>query len=274
LEPEEGDTLVVGAVVLPPFAPGLTASIDYFDIEVDGLVGVINPNITLRECMQSGDPVFCDLIQRGEGGTLFATPDSYISTLNVNTGSLTTKGVDVAVNYPVDMSSLLDRNLGQLNVSLIGTYLDEYSIKSLPTSPAEDVFDCAGYHGFSCGHPKPKWRHYLTTVWETPWLEGLEFGATWRYIGKADISRRSGHPALQGAASETQDLDSRSYLDLNVFWPATDHLMIRAGVNNAFDEEPSLTTEFVGAEGGRGNTYGAFYDYMGRLLFVTASVDF
>jgi outer membrane receptor protein involved in Fe transport len=274
LQPEEGDTLVLGTVLQPGFAPGLTVSFDYFDIEVEGLVGVINANITLRECMENGDPIFCDLIQRGEGGTLFATSDSYISTLNVNTGSLKTTGVDVSATYAVDLSGIFNRNLGDLSLSLVGTYLDEYTIKPLPTSPAEETFDCAGYHGFSCGHPKPEWRHNLNALWHTPWLDGLELGLTWRYIGEAEISRRSSHPALQGAAFETQDLASRSYLDLSALWRATDNLTLRAGVNNALDKEPSLTTEFIGGEGGRGNTYGSFYDYMGRLLFVTATVDF
>lgn len=274
LGPEEGDTLVLGTVLEPPFVPGLTLSLDYFDIEIEGLVGVIDPNITLRQCMANGDPIFCNLIKRGVGGTLFATSDSYISTLNVNTGSLRTTGVDVTASYPVDLSRIFNRNVGDLSLSLTGTYLDKYKVKPLPTSPAEATFDCAGYHGFSCGHPKPVWRHTMNATWRTPWLDDLELGLTWRYIGEAEISRRSSNPVLHGTALKTQDLASRSYLDLSAFWHATDTVSLRAGVNNVLDKEPALTTEFIGGEGGRGNTYGGFYDYMGRLLFLTATLDF
>jgi len=273
LGPETGDTYVFGVVFEPPFAPGLTASVDHFDIQVDNLVGTISPQISLRECLNTGNPLFCSLIRRGAGGTLFATDDSYISILNVNTGSLTMTGFDVSVNYPFRLPSLFNREWGRLSLGLVGTYLDEYIVKPLPTSTPAQTFDCAGYHGFACNHPKPEWRHNFQVGWESPW-PGLWFAATWRYFSEVEISRRSSQPALAGAAFPVQDLASRSYLDLSAAWSPSERLTVRAGMNNALDKDPPLTTETNANFGGLGNTYGGFYDNLGRQIFLNLTVDF
>jgi outer membrane receptor protein involved in Fe transport len=272
LGPETGDTYVAGFVLRPTFAPNLTATLDYFSIEVEDLIGIINPNITLSQCLEDGNPLFCDLIHRGAGGTLFATADSYIATLNVNTGSLETSGWDLTVDYSLDLAALSGRNLGEVNLSLMGTFLDEYIIQPLPTSTAEETFDCAGYHGFACRHPKPEWRHFATVGWDTPWAD-VWLGATWRYIAAVDISTKSSQPALAGTAFPVQDLSSASYLDLSLAWRPREDLAIRAGINNVLDEDPPLTTEFVGDVGGNGNSYLGFYDPLGRFFFVSASMS-
>lgn len=272
LEPEEATTYVFGAVLQPRFIPGLTASIDYFDIEVERLIGTINANITLRECLETGNPFFCSLIQRGPGGTLFASEDSYISILNVNTGSVTTKGFDVTASYPLDLESLFNRGLGTMTLNLVGTWLDEYRIKPLPTSTAEQTFDCAGYHGFQCAHPKPAWRHNLQAAWDTPW-EDVRIIATWRYFSEVDIATRSAEPALNRPSVAVQDLGSRHFLDLSGSWSVTDTVMIRAGANNVLDKDPPLTVETNSRVGGLGNTYGGFYDNLGRFLFLNVTVD-
>jgi outer membrane receptor protein involved in Fe transport len=272
LGPEEANTYVFGAVLQPSFLPELTASIDYFDIEVENLIGTINANITLRECLRTGNPFFCSLISRGPGGTLFASEDSYISILNVNTGSLTTKGIDVSATYPVDLESLLNRNWGALTLNMVATYLNEYKVKPLPTSTPEQTFDCAGYHGFQCAHPKPKWRHNLQAAWDTPWAD-VRVVAAWRFYSEVDIATKSPEPALAGAFVPVQDLGSRHFLDLSGAWSATDNIVIRAGANNIMDKNPPLTVETNSSVGGLGNTYGGFYDNLGRYLFLNVTVD-
>jgi iron complex outermembrane recepter protein len=273
LRPEKGDTYVFGVVFQPSFVPELTASIDYYNIQIEDLVGTIDPAITLSECMGTGDPTFCSLIQRGEGGTLFATQDSYIQTTIVNVGSLEVSGFDVSVNYPFDLPSVLGREAGSLTVNMIGSYLDEYVTRPLPTSTPEQTFDCAGYHGFACGRPKPEWRHNLQFAWDTPW-PSLWLALTWRYMDAVDIARASTQPALSGPAFPVQNIASRSFLDLSARWSAGEHLEIRGGVNNLFDKGPPLTTETSAINGGLGNTYPGFWDNKGRQLFLSASFEF
>jgi len=273
LQPETAKTQSAGLVFQPSFAAGLTLSLDYFKIEVDDLVGNIDASTTLRGCLRDGNPIFCNLIRRGAGGTLFATQDSYIQTTLVNTGSVETSGWDVAVSYDLDPSEMFDGSIGTFDLSLVGTYLSDYIIQPLPTSTPEQTFDCAGYHGFQCRNPKPEWRHVAQIGWNSPW-QWLWVGATWRYISSLDIARKSSQPALTGPAFDVQDLSSANYIDLSASFFATEQLTFKAGINNVFDEEPPVTTTIDRNAGGRGNTYPGFYDVLGQFLFASVSYEF
>lgn len=273
LEPEVADTLALGAVLQPRFASGLTISVDYFNIKVDKLLGTVNPTLALSGCLQTGNPFFCSLIHRGQGGTLHATNDAFFSRINLNTGSLETSGIDVAANYPLDLDRIFSGNPGRLTFNLAGTWLKEFVTKPLPTSTAAQTYDCAGYYALICGAPRPKWRHTFRSTWESPW--DLNLTLTWRYISGVDISRASDQPALRGTFAEVdRHLNSRSYFDLAASWKAKDNLTLRAGVNNILDKDPPLSSQVAGVDGGNGNTYSQYYDVLGRYLFFSATIDF
>ena len=55
LEPETSDTFSYGIVFTPGFAPGLSVSIDYFDIEVEDLISTFGAENTLDACYQFND---------------------------------------------------------------------------------------------------------------------------------------------------------------------------------------------------------------------------
>lgn len=271
LKPETGRTLTVGAVLEPEFLPGFTASADYYRIEVSDLIGTVDPVLALNQCLNTGDNYFCSLLHRGVGGTLHATQDAYFISTNVNTGSLKTTGVDVALNYRTPLH--FKRDWGSVNLNLNGTYLDSYITKPLPTSTAAQTYDCAGYYGFQCGAPHPKWRHVFTSTWETPWPVALT--ATWRFIDEVKISRASSQSTLQGTYNQIDyKLPTQNYIDLSATWRASSQLTLRAGVNNVLDHSPPLTSQSQYQYGGNLNTYPGFYDALGRYLFLSAQIDF
>ncbi|WP_168694274.1 TonB-dependent receptor domain-containing protein [Sphingomonas flavalba] len=273
LQPETGKTKSLGAVFEPSFIPGFTASLDYFDIKVTNLIGRVAPVLALAQCLNTGDPYFCSLIHRGQGGTLHATDDSYFKTVNVNTGSLRTAGVDVALNYRLETERVFGNDLGRLSFSLNGTYVDKFTTKPLPSSSAAETYNCAGYYAFLCGSPHPKWRHVFATTWDTPW--DLGFTLTWRYIDTVKIARSSGQAALQGSFAQVDyKLPAQSYFDLSAAWYATEKMTLRAGINNLLDRSPPLTSQATSEFGGNLNTFPAYYDALGRFLFVSAQIDF
>ena len=95
-------------------------------------------------------------------------------------------------------------------------------------------------------------------TWETPW--DLNLTGYWRYV---DAVTENGVNAA--------DFDSFSWLDLAGTWQATEVLMLRAGVNNVFDDEPPLTGD-SGAGFGNGNTFPGVYDAKGRYWFMGLSI--
>ncbi len=268
LQPEKADTWSFGGVIEPSFIPRLTVSVDYFNIKVKNLIGSVNPNLALNNCLFNADPLSCSTINRGPGGTLFLTSAGYFERFNLNTGSLGTSGIDLSVDYRLPLNTM-----GSLTLSLNGTYLDSYETTPLPSSPAADIYECKGLYGGLCGRPRPEWRHKLLTTWASPF--GLDLGLSWRYVSSVKVSQTSDQPALTGSfAALNRKLDSRSYFDLSLGYDLLDNMRLTAGVNNIFDTTPPLTTTSAIEDGGNGNTYPQFYDATGRYLFTSISVKF
>lgn len=274
LGPETADTLSFGAVLRPSFVPALTVSVDYFDINVKDLVGSVNPNLSLANCLSGGDPFFCNLIQRNPGsGSLFQGEAGFFRRFNVNTGSLRTKGIDVAVDYRTSLVGVLGENAGSLAFNLQGTYLDSFRTTPLPNSPASDVYGCKGLYGGLCGRPRPEWRHRFMTTWQSSF--GLDLSLVWRHVSSVANSSTSSQPVLAGSAPLIiRELGARNYFDLSAAYRVRDGFVVRLGVNNLFDREPPLTSSAAIEDGGNGNTYPQFYDATGRYLFLNAAIDF
>jgi outer membrane receptor protein involved in Fe transport len=260
LEPEESDTYTVGFVATPSAIPGLTVSLDYFDITVDGLVDTIGPQYALDQCAVNGDAFYCSLVNRGNGGTLWAGQTGYITATNINTGSLSTNGIDLLANYGMDLGAK-----GALNFDYVATWLGELETKPLPDSTAADIYDCVGYYAGDCGASNPEYRHKASATWSD--ANGIwSLTGTWRYYGEVEINGGD-DGSINGV------LDAQNYLDLSGSWAARDNVTLRLGVNNVTDEEPPISS-VVGTAPGNGNTYPQVYDAFGRYIFMGATLDF
>ncbi len=261
LQPEESDTYSYGIVFTPRFAPGLSLSIDYFDIKIEELISTFGAENTLTACYQEGDQDACSRIDRNALGQLWIG-DGNVEDLNINVGGLSTSGVDLNLNYSgLDMGSW-----GSLSVNLTATYLMEI-ITDLGT-PGAVPFDCAGEFAGRCTSSlttavNPEFRSRLRFGWETPW--NVDIALTHRYIGAVD---------QQGAAANRIDrhLGAESYFDLFGSWNATDMAQVRLGLNNVLDNDPSINAS-VGNTG-NGNTYPQVYDALGRFIFGGVTVKF
>ncbi|HVM36965.1 MAG TPA: TonB-dependent receptor [Sphingomicrobium sp.] len=271
LEPETADSYTAGIVLQPRFLPGLAITADYFDIKVRNLIGVIGYDTTIAQCIATGDPFFCSLINRAPGsGSLFLSPSGFITDINTNVGGLRTKGVDINGSYSRRLGGM-----GTLNLSMVGTYLRELS-----TNPVADVnYDCRGFYGAQCGTPNPKWRHKARAGFTLP--NGLGLSGQWRYFSRVRSAGLSEEEELRVAPTSpiifpgNQQLNAVSYFDLAFSARITDKFNFRIGANNILDREPPIAgSQVVGAGSGNGNTYPQVYDALGRFLFANVTVDF
>jgi iron complex outermembrane receptor protein len=254
LAPEESDSYTLGLVLTPTRNTSVT--IDAFDMKVKGIIGGLPATTSLESCLETGDPTFCSLITRDRLGTLWALETAQIVATNQNLGMSSTKGIDLGANWNAKLGAW-----GSLNLSLMGTYLKEFKQQDLPGG---ETRECAGLHGPTCGVPLPKWRHKVRAVWGTPW-NGVELGATWRYVRGVDLDTES-EPA-------DTSLGARNYLDLVGSWQISPIFTLRAGMNNALDKDPPLSG-VVAAVYGNGNTYPQVYDAMGRHIFLNLTAKF
>ncbi len=262
LRPEESDSYTFGVVLNP--IKNLNVTIDYFNIKVEDVIAGAAPNITLQQCLATGNPQFCNLITRDRLGSLWALPTAQIIATNQNLGLLKTTGIDLNLGYTHNLAKL-----GRLDFGLTGTYLDKNEAEAVPGT---GIYDCAGLHGATCGVPSPRWRHRLRTTWSTPWK--LDVAFTWRHIAKVRLENTSSNPVLAAASQPAdREFSKRDYLDVSGLWEFRKNMTFQFGINNLFDRDPPVGGD-TAAVFGNGNTYPQVYDALGRRVFMNLSMKF
>lgn len=263
LTPESSDTFTVGAVITPQAIPGLSVSVDYFDISVDDFISAgIGAQVILDNCLESGDPVFCDLIQRAPSGTLAAgTFGTGFTATNLNIASLETSGIDFQVAYTYELPDFGFGLLGDISVNYAATWLNTFDFTPFPGG---DAIRCAGQFGNLCPQPvNPEYRHRLLTTWDTP-LD-VQLISTWRFFSGTD-----------NISETAPDIDARigtqQYWDLAANYTFNEHLNFRAGVTNVLGNQAPVSVS-AGPPLGNGNTFPGIFD-TGRFLFLGATVNF
>ena len=269
LDPETADTVTFGVVITPEALPGLSITLDYYDIDVTDLIDNFEYNDIMTTCARTGDPALCSLIHRGANGNLWYSYNiggGYIETSDQNVGDLNAEGIDLTTAYTFGLG-----DKGFLSADLKATYLMTNSV----SNPLR-AYDCVGYFGFQCGQANPEWRHRMRLTWESNF--GLNLSLMWRHLGKVENDDASSDPDLANPdqmptwiASNSDKASAFNYVDLSGTYNITDNIQFTLGINNVFDKEPPMwpdlqDDQFV-------NTY-ATYDPLGRYVHTSLRFNF
>lgn len=279
LKPEESDTQSFGVIFTPTFIKGFSASVDYFDIFVDRVIGVVPQSVVLATCATDPANPLCSKINRAAGsGILFGA--GFIDSPTENLGDISTTGLDIDASYRFDLANL-NADGNQLVFNLVATRVFTHEATPLPGGA---TYDCVGLYGPTCGvtvgsaSPVAEWRHKLRTTWETPW--DMNVSLAWRHIGETSYEGNSPHPSLNNGVGNTADAVIRAYdyFDVAFDWSLTDNIKITGGINNVADEDPPiLDSNILGVSAppfGNANTYPVIYDSLGREVFIGMSTRF
>ena len=273
LNPEIADTVTLGIVFTPTFLEGFSVSVDWYDIQIEQVISNIGADFILTNCISTGNPLLCGLVNRNPNGTLWGAPTGFITDTQVNAGGLSTTGVDVSASYRFDAGGI-----GGFGLNFNGNWMSEYINEPVV---GLGTYDCVGLYGPVCGRPRPEWRHVFGVTWETP-MTGLEITGTWRHMGETLLDQTSSNPllAFDGVVELSDRLhEAQNYFDLGVSWDVWENVTFRAGVNNVLDRDPPLTSNAntnsncpTGACSG--NSWPGVYDVLGRYFFVGVTADF
>lgn len=255
LEPEEAETLTAGFVVQPSAIPGLSFSVDYYQIEITGYVTSLAGGVQgiLNQCYLPGnnpnqDPnnQFCQAVNRSQLG------EPLVSANLANAGSLETAGIDLNADYSFELESLP----GTFGITYAALLLDKWDFAAFDGDP--NPVDCKGRFGLQCDDPTPEYKHNATLSWASgPFTTQLR----WEYIGEVTDDDDSSDYSVES-------LEAKNYFNLNGSWQATDNMKFTLGIDNLLDEE----YELIGDNQEQANTYPATYDPFGRTVY--ASVKF
>ncbi len=220
LDPEESHGLTLGAVWSRQFGAGggLTASIDYYRLEIDEAVQGRNPGDVLAACVATLDPFFCDLTPRIPGGTL-----EVIDNRLQNIGAIEASGWDVRLAYDSP-----EWRIGRFRAVFNATVLSEYVERTANADGTQTRADRTGTHTdetFQRAFPELRW------VTDIEWMKDRWTGAlSFRWTDGMELE--SGSP-----------VDSVLYTDLRIgYTPQAmdERWTFSLGFNNLFDVDPPL----------------------------------
>ncbi|HLJ52677.1 MAG TPA: TonB-dependent receptor, partial [Rhizomicrobium sp.] len=267
LKPEVSDSRTLGVVFTPTFIPGLTATVDWYDIKIAKFITAIPLQTILNNCYSTTlnptqDPTnsFCKLVHRDALGSVATTNTGFVVELADNIASDKVDGLDFEVNYDTSLDDFGLAGWGSLSTNWIANVA---SINTLSVIG----FSCVGLWGSQCGEPEPRFKSNLRLTWAD---EDNEFSVSvkWRHLSGVQFELNN-----QGFVNKpTLQIPEFDYIDLSGTWDVTNGIQLRGGVRNLFGKNPPVTdNNSAPAASINGNTFPNTYDALGRVIFIGAT---
>ncbi|SEM00595.1 TonB-dependent Receptor Plug Domain [Sphingomonas palmae] len=262
LNVEKSDSYTYGAVFTPRWVPGLTLTVDYYNIKVKDVITAVSAQGIANNCYDSpsiqNNP-FCAQFQRVAAGATgpngeqaYRIIEGSLLTQSFNFASLRRRGIDTDLSYT--------RNLGSTRVTgrVIYTHTLEAANFTNPLQPAfGDTFNG------ELGYPKDQVQVNL----------GADFGAItldtqFRYLSKQSVGAIENLISYQGRAPQ----------NLDAFEPAYYPDVLYIGGKIGFDVDDKGTNFYIGVDnltdrlpplGATGTGFGSgIFDNIGRRFYA------
>ena len=263
---EEAQTWTVGLVFTPTFAPGLTASIDWFQIQIDDAITLLPRQYAIDQCAASlGTSEFCAYEVREQAQTPRPRTPGTIFQINanfINAASIKTSGVDLAAAYSFEFAGSQ-----RLRFALNYTYLDELTLEPVKGEPVFDnvgQLDGTGRLGAGFEH-----RANASITY------GLgNFTAQWRTNYLSDIQDTRGQ--IEPELVPLNKIDAYFYHDLQLRMNlgAEEQYGVYLGVDNVFDKKPPVINQLMASQITGTETAADTYDPIGRYIYGGVQLKF
>lgn len=266
LQAEKSDSFTYGGVFQPHWVPGLSLTVDYYNIKVKQAIASVSAQTIINSCydLPTLANQFCALFQRaGAGGgprgeAPFQILEASLLSGGVNFGQLRARGIDVEAAYNHQV-----RNYGRLSVRGNYTHTLERDDYIDPTRP-NFITRNRGNLGDAID------RFTINSDFKTG---PVTFGYRVRWFGKQYVGSSTFYNSLNGLPpSDPYYADYKyypvvAYHDLRLGLDAGDKFNFYLGVTNVGDKHPPL--DLTGLEGNAGQ-----YDTLGRFFYAGAVAKF
>jgi iron complex outermembrane receptor protein len=251
LQPERSKQLSAGIVLEP--AAGLSASLDYYHVEVRTLVQFVDEKTIFANYAALGP----SLVVRGPSDEEFPDlpgPIELVKRIPWNLGTLKTSGIDVDVRYRAPTMPI-----GQFTFSIDGTYVLDYELRGVNSAPFPGG---AGQRGPLIGAIS-RWRHYAALDWSRgPWAATLANNFQLAYSEPCILDDKGN--SLDASGCLTRRVGAYSVWDLQLRYSGLRNTTLTLGVRNLLDTSPPLTNQDYAFQVGFDPTYG---DPRGRTFY-------
>jgi iron complex outermembrane recepter protein len=306
LKAEKGHTWTAGIVlnspIHNPWVDNLRASIDWYNIKVNGAIefqsvdqvkaacyGQSAPDAATAAVVAASAP--CQLVARIPG-----TGQEDTTTIQFqNQATIWTKGIDFQLDDGWNFDSLgLKQIPGRLQFNWLFTYLQNYDTQAFPGGP---IYHWAGTLGPSLNgvNPGSAYKYKMNTT--LTYMEGpLTASLSWRYLPHVHNANYPLYTSQPGGLANCNvtlscSLDTAAYhvFDLALTYAVKQNYVLRFGIDNLFDKSAPTTgaTSGIGlqsggtyaaggtlAQDGAGMTNASLYDTLGRRFYVGLNAKF
>jgi outer membrane receptor protein involved in Fe transport len=262
LRPEIARNKIFGIVLdRPSWAPGFSASVDYFDIKVGGVISTLNAQQEVDLCV-AGNKEICNVMSLGNA----VQTNNYVTVQSFNLASMRLKGYDLEAAYRLNLK---DWNLPG-RVTLRGlvtrniTFLTDSGV--VGTIPSEGA-------GNNLGNT-PRWKGLTSQSWDTD-KYSLTLTQRWISSGKYSnefIECQTNCPVSTVIHPTIYDnhMKGAFYVDLGGTWKFSDKATAFFKVDNIGNVDPAAAPQ-------TNLSYGinpALYDVVGRVYRVGMRYNF
>lgn len=266
LNVEKSDSYTYGVVFQPKQTPGLTLSVDYYNIKVNNVITAPSAQGIINSCYDSPTTgnQFCSLFTRvGAGQTGGAGEEQYrivegsLQQTLLNYAKLQVRGIDVDLNYSHTFGDV------RFNSHIVYTHVFTNSSFTDPTQPG-----FADTTVGEIGAPKD----------QVNWNLGADFGTLFgnlqmRYITKQSVGAIENHTTFQGRVPQNiDDFDipfypDVFYMDVKFGVNVTRDTNFYFGIDNLTDRLPPLGSTGIGAGT-------AIFEPLGRKFYAGFQAKF
>ncbi|HEX8527215.1 TonB-dependent receptor domain-containing protein, partial [Allosphingosinicella sp.] len=312
LRPEKANSWTLGIVFQPDFIPGLSLTVDYYTITIDGAITQPGPGDLITGCFGDNNASgitaasvsnpLCQLFRRnpvtgGLDGDAATTQGLIFPTSNA--GRILTDGIDFGANYRRDLG------FAKLNLSFQGNWTNRSQFQpivagsilppgvpgaggALPVSP---VRECIGLYGPNCGSPgsagpsstpgsiQPEWSWNARSTLS---FGDIDVSLLWRHIsgvkaepGIVAFAGTLTTGALAGEEVNFGRIKAYNWFDLALRFGVSENFDLTMTVSNLLDKKPPIVGSTIGTTSfNSGNTYPSTYDALGRRFAVGGRLKF
>ena len=263
LQPETSVTKTLGVVFNPSALEGFDVSLDWWKIDLEDTITSFSGQFILDQCIEEGIGAFCNYT-RSAGGNI----DTLLSG-GINVGAAEVEGWDLTLNYRMPES-----DWGRFSFTWDTTYLSSFKTDNDADGDVDE--DDGGSVVGEYFDRDNNWRirSNLMTRWEkgdigatlfTRYYSRQEEDCPFYYndygFGELCNDAITDVDGINQPGSQNQ-IGSRIYHDLSVYWKAPWNAKVTLGVNNVLDKDPPLAyTSFA-------NSFDPQYEIGGKFIYM------
>lgn len=224
LQPETSESKTLGLVYSPGFAPGLSVSLDWWNIRIENTMVSDSANQILKDCYVALITSRCAAFTR----------DPVTGIVNDLTYGLRNAGYQETEGFDFDLGYRIDTEFGRFGANWATTYVSKNNIKS--TNEVDTPVSV--YTGFGSSF---RVRSNLNLNWNKG-----DFGANWGMRYSSSMKEQCyfdvpcnipdyAAPDTQGENVPMNRVGSNTFHDVQVNWKAPWNATVAIGANNVFD---------------------------------------